>query len=304
MPVFMSYDQIERMISALLDRAAQWHPDAVVGIMRGGLVPATMAAGILALPLSIITCERRSGAVSWIGPPADGARILLIDDCCASGETMRAARLAMLDQGHTCLTLTVVYDPETTAYVPDLSHPMRALFRFPWERGESTPGARVLRATGAPSDRRTEAPFVGLVLDGVFAPGVPRHASERDLPTALERRQAPAPYTALPFFTPERAVVITGRPQGERTSIAAWLAQHGHGALPLECRPVELPPDALTIARYKAEAATRWGCTHFIESDPEQAIRIAALAPHVIVQWWSAAQAQAWIVAAAHGRCC
>ena len=62
MPVFLGYDQTERMIAALLDRAAQWQPDAVVGIARGGLVPATMAAGILALPLAMIGYERASGA--------------------------------------------------------------------------------------------------------------------------------------------------------------------------------------------------------------------------------------------------
>ena len=60
MPVFLGYDQTERMIAALLDRAARWQPDAVVGIARGGLVPATMAAGILALPLAMIGFERAS----------------------------------------------------------------------------------------------------------------------------------------------------------------------------------------------------------------------------------------------------
>ncbi len=57
MPVFIGYDQAERMIGALLDNAAQWRPDAVVGIARGGLVPATMAASILAVPLHMIACE-------------------------------------------------------------------------------------------------------------------------------------------------------------------------------------------------------------------------------------------------------
>src|SRR5271165_2849622 len=38
MPVFLGYDQTERMIAALLDRAEQWQPDYVVGIARGGLV--------------------------------------------------------------------------------------------------------------------------------------------------------------------------------------------------------------------------------------------------------------------------
>ena len=67
MPVFLGYDQTERMIAALLDRAARWQPDAVVGIARGGLVPATMAAGILALPLAMIGFERATGATHWIG---------------------------------------------------------------------------------------------------------------------------------------------------------------------------------------------------------------------------------------------
>ena len=71
MPVFLGYDQTERMIAALLDRAAQWQPDTVVGIARGGLVPATMAAGILALPLAMIGFERASGATQWIGAPAE-----------------------------------------------------------------------------------------------------------------------------------------------------------------------------------------------------------------------------------------
>ncbi len=67
-------------------------------------------------------------------------------------------------------------------------------------------------------------------------------------------------------------------------------------------RPAGLPTDLGFVARYKAEAATRWGCTHFIESEPEQAIRIAAHAPHLVVSWWSPAEARHWIVGAASRR--
>jgi hypothetical protein len=44
--------------------------------------------------------------------------------------------------------------------------------------------------------------------------------------------------------------------------------------------------------------ATRRGCTHFVESDPQQAIRIAAHAPHLLVSWWSATEARAWMIGA------
>src|SRR5262245_2890316 len=111
MPVFFGYDQTERMIAALLDRAARWQPDVVAGIARGGLVPASMAAGILALPLSMIGFQRASGAVEWIGEPAVGARILLVDDGCSTGGTMQSVRAALLQEGRACLTLAVVHDP-------------------------------------------------------------------------------------------------------------------------------------------------------------------------------------------------
>jgi adenine/guanine phosphoribosyltransferase-like PRPP-binding protein len=299
MPVFLGYDQTERMVAALLDRAAEWQPDAVVGIARGGLVPASMAAGILALPLAMIGFQRGSGVTEWLGTPPMGRRVLLVDDGCSSGGTMAAVRTALLREGRECLTLAVVHDPDVTSYVPDLSHAMRALWRFPWERGEATPAGRALRATGAGPDRTTELPFYGLDLDGVFLPDVPDAVYQADIADAVLRRHGLEPFAALPYFAPERAVVITGRPESDRERTQAWLARWGHGVLPVECRPVDLAHTPGAVARYKAEVATRWGCTHFVESDAEQALRIAAHAPHLVVSWWSAGEARAWLIGVA-----
>jgi hypoxanthine phosphoribosyltransferase len=278
MPTFIGYEQAERMIITLLEPAVRWRPDTVAGIARGGLVPATMAACILALPLAMLAADRDTEEVTWLGPAPTGRRILLTDDCCATGRTMWAARAGLQRQEFEVLTLTVVHDPETTTYVPDLSHPMRELFRFPWERGEATPAARALRATGASADRATETPFVGLDLDGLFLPAMP------------------AP---LPPFAPDRAVLITTRPESERARIAAGVARRLSAALPLEFAPADLSPGPRSLARYKAEAATRWGCTMFVETDPEQAVRIAAQAPHLLVSWWSRAEERAWLIGAA-----
>jgi hypothetical protein len=101
------------------------------------------------------------------------------------------------------------------------------------------------------------------------------------------------------MFAPERSVVITGRPDSDRDRTEAWLARWGHGALPLECRPTHIPHNPDAVARFKAETATRWGCTHFVESDAEQALRIAAHAPHLVVSWWSATDARAWLIGVA-----
>jgi len=298
MPVFLSYDQIERMIAALLDRATEWKPELVVGIARGGLVPGTMAAGILALPLAMVSFDRMAGTTSWIGEPPVGRRILLVDDGCSSGMTLATVRQALLQQGRECLTLTVVYDPDVSQYIPDLSHPMRSLWRFPWERGEATPTGRALRSTGAGPDRSTEQPFYGLELDGVFFSDVVRATAHADIPDAIATREL-LPLNSLPFFSIERSVIITRRPESARAAILEWWAEQGRDAVPLECRPSDVPSEPASVAHYKAEAATRWGCTHFIESDPEQALRISALAPHLIVSWWSATEASGWTVGAA-----
>src|SRR5579864_7902296 len=79
-PRFLGYGATERMVGALLDRADRWRPDVVVGIARGGLVPATMAAATLALPLAGIAFDRVSERVDWMGPSASGRRVLLVDD--------------------------------------------------------------------------------------------------------------------------------------------------------------------------------------------------------------------------------
>jgi len=297
-PHFIGYDQAERMVAALMDRAAAWRPDAVVAIVRGGLVPGTMAAAMLALPLAMVGWDRARGVVSWFGARPAG-RLLVVDDCCATGATMRAVLADCAAAGSACLSLTIVHDPETSGLVPDLSHPMTEYFRLPWERGEATPAARGRRALGEAADRAHEAPFVGLDLDGIFLPDISRVDYDRDLAAALERRAELLPFAALPDFARDRAVVITGRPEMDAGMTRAWLVRHGHGGLPVQMRPANVATDLDSVARYKAEAATRWGCTHFVESEAEQAIRIAALAPHLVVSWWSPEAARHWIVGAA-----
>ena len=299
MPGFISYSQVERMVGSMLDGVMAWQPDAVVAIVRGGLVPATMVSCMLSLPLFMVAWDRETSITSWVGSAATVKRLLVVDDCCATGRTMLSVESALRHQEYECATLTVVHDPETTGYLPNFSHPMTELFRFPWERGEATPAFRRLRAMGASADPSAERPFYGLDLDGVFLADIDRREYVTDLVGALRRRHALQLSDVLPGFPRERAIVITGRPEDDRALTEAWLARWGFQDLAVECRPHDVADDVSSVARYKAVTATRWGCTHFIESDPEQAIRIAAAAPHLVVSWWSAEEIRAWTIGAA-----
>jgi len=280
MPVFIGYDQVERMVAALLPAAAAWAPDEVVGIARGGVVPAAMAAGILALPLSFISHDKATGAVTWIGTPASGLRVLLVDDCCSSGSTLQRARSALCGEGRQCMTLVVVHDPDTVRHMPDLSHPMRDLFRLPWERGEATPTGRAAKSSGVNMDLAAEAPFIGVGLDEALISTI-------------------ANTDSIPRFPLDRAVLIGVLPERRHTGILASLATTPYRHLPLELARETTATDNSATARRKAEIATRWGCTHFIECDAGQAIEISGHAPHLIVTWWSIASGKGWIVGAA-----
>lgn len=281
MPVFLGYDRIERMIAAQMDRAAAWQPDEVVAIVRGGLAPAVMAAGILALPLSYLGHDAATGAIAWVGPPAAGRRVLLVDDCCSSGVTLHRARQAIEAEGRACLTLVAVHDPDTIQFPPDLSHPMRELFRLPWERGEATPTGRAAKAAGTNTDPSAEAPFHGLALD------------DRLLAAILAHGAAPG---ALPGFPSVRAVLIGAFAETERSRIEAALATTPYAGVPLVCG-IEGQGEALALA--KARAATAYGCTHFVDADPAQAIAVAGFGAHLVVGWWSWEASRLWIVGAA-----
>jgi hypothetical protein len=137
----------------------------------------------------------------------------------------------------------------------------------------------VLRATGAAASRDTEAPFIG--FDPAAGGRLPECAG------------------GLPQLIADNAVIITGLSKYDEELLRKWLLHAKHGDLPVETRPVDLPANAESVARFKAGAATRWGCTHFFETDAEQAIRIAACAPHLIVGWWPASAKGPLILGAA-----
>ena len=71
-------------------------PSVVVGIARGGLVPATMLSHYLGKPLQVINYSLRDNMISHISEVNDianrlfrGENILLVDDICDSGATLR-----------------------------------------------------------------------------------------------------------------------------------------------------------------------------------------------------------------------
>lgn len=70
-----------------------WFPEFIIGIKRGGLIPAVALSHFLRIPMGIITYQTRDGSkkldlVDLIKLDTN-IKILIVDDICDSGETFR-----------------------------------------------------------------------------------------------------------------------------------------------------------------------------------------------------------------------
>ena len=109
--------------------------DLIVGISRGGVVPAAMISSYLKLPLEIIKLNFRddSQAPKYVAPklvdPIDfdfeNKRVLLVDDRSNSGATLETAK-KLLSKAESVKTLVINGTADYSLFEEDC-------FRMPWE---------------------------------------------------------------------------------------------------------------------------------------------------------------------------
>jgi hypoxanthine phosphoribosyltransferase len=88
--------------------AREFVPEVVVGVATAGVVPGCVVAAILDCEFHSIIISRRFGAARVRETPAvlggapgqvRGKRVLLVDETCDSGETLRLAKAALVNAG-------------------------------------------------------------------------------------------------------------------------------------------------------------------------------------------------------------
>jgi hypoxanthine phosphoribosyltransferase len=139
----ISWEQFDALCRALATMISGYAPEVIVGIAKGGLLPATVLASLLRLEFYPIRISRRHNdrvvrekPKLLVGPPPAiaGQRVLLVDDMVATGETIDLARQACLGQRAievrtACLCMhSFGQSPDYVALVSD------ALVVFPWDR--------------------------------------------------------------------------------------------------------------------------------------------------------------------------
>jgi adenine/guanine phosphoribosyltransferase-like PRPP-binding protein len=249
--------------------------DAVAGVARSGMIPAAQLAAMLHLPLYAVRLEwshTTSGMVSvgsgWRfkdAPDGEPRKMLVVDDTASGGASMaKAVALA-------------------AAYFPDAEIVRAAIY-------SSSQGSQGLDYLAVRLDgphylqwnlfNGINVEGVAIDFDGVLCDDFPL-ADCDDGP-----RYAAALAARKPLHLPRRRpvdAIITARREQHRAATEAWLARWGvrlsqPGRLIMYAGHEDIAADPEKVSAWKAEQlkALQPGVRMMIESDPEQALAIAA----------------------------
>ena len=154
-PLSPDWAEIERSSLFLATVASKWFHiiDRVIGLTRGGLVPAVIISNKLSIPMTAINYSSSEGRgddknhnnflppfvgplLSGTGKPPEPLTLLIVDDICDSGKTLEEVQLHYEQQGNKVLTATLYYKKEA---VMSPSYHVWTLEKdspwvvFPWE---------------------------------------------------------------------------------------------------------------------------------------------------------------------------
>ena len=100
------FGELSRALALKVSR--DFDPDLVVGVATAGVVPGAVVAAMLDRPFHSIIVSRRYRAATVRDAPAVlsaapaevlGKRVLIVDETCNAGDTMRLARAAIINAG-------------------------------------------------------------------------------------------------------------------------------------------------------------------------------------------------------------
>lgn len=123
--------------------ARDFDPEVVVGIALAGVLPGATIAAILDRPFESMTVSRRYRPDASVRETPEifgqaptsvrGRRVLLVDETCDSGDTMRLAKAAIVNAGAESVRTAVGF--RTGPYAPDFAAlETESTIILPWDR--------------------------------------------------------------------------------------------------------------------------------------------------------------------------
>jgi hypoxanthine phosphoribosyltransferase len=145
-----SWDLIYRSLLNLAEavRESGFEPDIIVGISRGGWLPARIMSDLLEKPkLASLAAEFYVGVAETRGKPAitqtvsvsvKDKKVLVVDDVADTGESLKLVNTYLKKQGVSGIRVVTIYYKPWSKLVPDYyQKKTRCWVVFPWERKET-----------------------------------------------------------------------------------------------------------------------------------------------------------------------
>jgi uncharacterized protein len=122
--------------------ARSYDPEIVIGIATAGVIPGAVIAAILGKEFHSLVVSRKFGSTTVREKPevfgsapkaVRGRRVLIVDETCDSGDTLRLALSAVTDAGALEVRTAVAF--QTGPYAPDFhAIATESTIILPWDR--------------------------------------------------------------------------------------------------------------------------------------------------------------------------
>ncbi len=129
--------------------AHQYQPEIVLGIAKAGVIPGVVVASILQCEFTSMAVTRREAGAQPVlvsGPPPTirGRRVLIVDETCDTGSTMKLALNEVRDLKPAEVLTAVSF--KTGEYTPDFhAFESESFIILPWDREIIQDGELVVR---------------------------------------------------------------------------------------------------------------------------------------------------------------
>jgi len=145
-----TWEQIYRSLLNLADRVrkANFKPDVIVGVSRGGWPPARIMSDLLENPeLANVKAEFYLGVAKTKGEPmitqpvstsVIGKKVLIVDEVADTGKSLRLVQSHLKELGATEVKILTIYYKPWSVVIPDWYEKETSRWIiFPWERKEN-----------------------------------------------------------------------------------------------------------------------------------------------------------------------
>jgi len=187
-----TWNQIYAMVLSQAEKIFQsgFKPDIVVGITKGGWVPARVLSDLLEIPeLAAVRVEFYLGVAETRNEPVltqrvsavvEGKKALLVDDVADTGKSLQLAKEHVQRQGATEVRIATLYYKPLSVTKPDYyEKETRRWVVFPWETKEA-----IRKIVEKYRDKRV----ISVETAKLVKAGLPKQLAERLLKEVFEER--------------------------------------------------------------------------------------------------------------------